>query len=272
MSKTDLEPFRGLFEGARQDAFTPAEVDRLWQSLSTASAPGLGSAAASGLKAQALRSGWSGATGAIKIAALVLVVGGVGAAGLAASRVHPPVVELPSPSVPVATRPGGQPAIATVHDVAGPPTVSWEELPRSPEPPASPPAHARARTPAGPAAERAPEVEAPTPEIAAPTADAVEAVAQAENPAPESAPPSEGALLLRARKQLASDPAAALSLTDEVSRRFPAGPLAPEREVLAIEALAKLGRTGEARARFVTFRARYPQSPHLERLQRLVGP
>ncbi len=83
--------------------------------------------------------------------------------------------------------------------------------------------------------------------------------------------PSEGALLLRARQEIRSDPAGALALTDEHARRFPAGTLAPEREVLAIEALAALGRTSEARARLGAFRDRYPQSPHVARLEALVA-
>jgi hypothetical protein len=77
--------------------------------------------------------------------------------------------------------------------------------------------------------------------------------------------------LLRARQQLASDPAGALALTDEHARRFSNGTLVPEREVLAIEALARLGRTSEARARLAAFRERYPQSPHLARLDTLVA-
>jgi hypothetical protein len=85
-----------------------------------------------------------------------------------------------------------------------------------------------------------------------------------------AASPTEGALLLRARQELASDPASALELTDEAARRFPEGTLSPEREVLAIEALARLGRFPSARARFAAFRARYPQSPHLARLESLL--
>jgi hypothetical protein len=271
MSKTELEPFKGLFEHARRDAFTPTEVDRLWQSVSASPAPGLGSGL-SGLANQlATRSGWSGATGTIKLAALVIVAGGVGAAGFAASRAHAPAIDLP-PAAAIASA-GERTVQSAAREAAGPPTISWEELPRSPEPPATPPAHVRGHAAAAvPGGERTPEVEAPSPELAPPAADAIEAVAPAENPSPGSAAPSEGALLLRARQDLASDPAATLALTDEASRRFPAGPLAPEREVLAIEALSKLGRGGEARARFATFRARYPQSPHIARLNTLVGP
>jgi hypothetical protein len=89
--------------------------------------------------------------------------------------------------------------------------------------------------------------------------------------APSSPPPNEGSLLLRARQALDVDPGATLALTQEHARRFPAGTLAPEREVLAIEALARLGRTSEARARLDSFRSQYPQSPHLSKLDALVN-
>jgi hypothetical protein len=45
----------------------------------------------------------------------------------------------------------------------------------------------------------------------------------------------------------------------------------PEREVLAIEALLQLGRGQEGRARFDAFRAHFPQSPHVARVQALFG-
>jgi hypothetical protein len=77
--------------------------------------------------------------------------------------------------------------------------------------------------------------------------------------------------LLRARQQLVSDPGAALALTDEHARRFPSGPLTQEREVLAIEALTRLGRTSDARSRLAAFRDRFPQSPHIARLEALVA-
>jgi outer membrane protein assembly factor BamD (BamD/ComL family) len=78
--------------------------------------------------------------------------------------------------------------------------------------------------------------------------------------------------LLRARQELSSDPSGALALTQEHARRFPSGTLSQEREVLAIEALARLGRTSEARRRLDAFRSRFPQSPHVARLATLVGP
>ena len=78
---------------------------------------------------------------------------------------------------------------------------------------------------------------------------------------------SEVQLLFEARNVLPQQPAAALRLLDEHAARFGKGQLAPEREVLAIEALRKLGRTAEATQRLQRFQSQYPRSIHLRRLQ-----
>jgi hypothetical protein len=59
----------------------------------------------------------------------------------------------------------------------------------------------------------------------------------------------EVALLERARSVLDADPAAALGVLEEHARRFPQGKLSVERELLALDTLQRLGRTGEARER-----------------------
>ena len=74
-------------------------------------------------------------------------------------------------------------------------------------------------------------------------------------------------LLFRAQQLLASDPAGALTLAERHGRLFPAGVLAQEREVIAIEALRALQRKDEAEARARRFRARYPKSAHLPRVE-----
>jgi hypothetical protein len=61
-------------------------------------------------------------------------------------------------------------------------------------------------------------------------------------------------------------PREALDLAEQHARQFPAGQLAEEREVVAIEALLALGRTDEARTRTARFRARFPESPEGARL------
>jgi hypothetical protein len=78
----------------------------------------------------------------------------------------------------------------------------------------------------------------------------------------------EAALLERAQAALARDPAAALALTREHQRRFARGALGQEREVIAIEALKRLGRHEAASSRAAAFERRYRSSVHRPRLER----
>jgi len=91
---------------------------------------------------------------------------------------------------------------------------------------------------------------------------------QAPPPAPKVSP--EVQLLLEARKELRSDPVQALRWVREHERRFPNGALSQEREVIAIEALQRLGRKEEAKARIAGFRERYPSSIHGRRVDNQV--
>jgi hypothetical protein len=59
----------------------------------------------------------------------------------------------------------------------------------------------------------------------------------------------EAAMLDHARALLASDPGAALAALDAQSAAFPSGHMGLERELLAVEALRRLQRVPEARAR-----------------------
>ncbi|HEX3773476.1 MAG TPA: hypothetical protein VHV51_03375 [Polyangiaceae bacterium] len=72
----------------------------------------------------------------------------------------------------------------------------------------------------------------------------------------------EASLLERARAALGSNPAAALQLTNEHQKEFPRGALVQEREVIAIAALRRLGRTAEAERRAQAFDRTYPNSAH----------
>lgn len=81
----------------------------------------------------------------------------------------------------------------------------------------------------------------------------------------------EPQLIERARKALASEPRRALTLTQEHQRRFPAGALAVERDVIALEALARSGQTAEATRRAHAFEAKYPRSIHLPRVRALLA-
>jgi len=59
----------------------------------------------------------------------------------------------------------------------------------------------------------------------------------------------EAAMLDRARAQLGSDPGGALTTLDAQALAFPAGHMGLERELLSVEALRRLHRDSEARAR-----------------------
>jgi hypothetical protein len=259
--------FDALFERARHDAFSPEEAERLWQSLASAGPSGDGGGEGTGAPT---RGGWrSGAL--VKLGATLAVGGGLVAAVLLTRPPGPRgLVRAVSGSATIAQ------GLDAPQTETAPPVVSWEDLPRAPGAPVAAARPRRAEPSSlGPLAPPSPEpatlpAAAVEPEPASPAA-APEGDTLATSPAPASGP-TEGALLLRARRALASDPALALALTEEDATRFPAGALAPEREVLAIEALSGLGRVSDARARFAAFRARYPQSPHLARLGALVGP
>jgi hypothetical protein len=91
-------------------------------------------------------------------------------------------------------------------------------------------------------------------------------------PSPHRAAPraslEEAALLRRAQSELGRDPRAALALTREHETRFRHGALGQEREVIAIEALRRLGEPAAAAARAAAFERRYHGSVHRPRLER----
>lgn len=95
--------------------------------------------------------------------------------------------------------------------------------------------------------------------------------------APSGAPPAadpllrEAQLLDQARALLAASPSAALSRLDQHARQFPQGKLGLERELLTIEALRRLGRGAEARARGETLLARSAGTPYEARVRRTLG-
>jgi len=79
-------------------------------------------------------------------------------------------------------------------------------------------------------------------------------------------PSQELALLTRAKRVLPGDALAALNLTREHAARFPRGVFREEREVIAIEALARGGQRERALSRASAFRQAFPRSTHLDRL------
>jgi hypothetical protein len=103
--------------------------------------------------------------------------------------------------------------------------------------------------------------------IAAATPVAPRPASAPQDAGAEVRPKSEVELLFEARAMRGSQPRDALRLLDDHAKRFGDGMLAPEREVMAIEILRSLGQTADADARLARFRARYPKSLHLRRLE-----
>jgi hypothetical protein len=216
---------RGLFQNARNDVPSSSKLEGLWARIEPLTVPTPGTSPmppASPIPASA----GSGA-GAAKLAG---VLAAVGAAGLLAYFLTRPETEAPKPQAPVVSAP--------VADV-------------SPDP-----------TPA--TAEPAPVAKAPTSATSAPDAKAhVEARGtQAPSSSKATDASAEAALLERAREAIATDPKRALALTREHARRFPKGILAQEREVIAIDALKRLGKGSEAESRADQFKKSYPGSAH----------
>jgi hypothetical protein len=96
--------------------------------------------------------------------------------------------------------------------------------------------------------------------------------AGAESPVAASASPdeSEADYLRRAHAQIGSAPGQALAMAEAYPQRYPGGKLGQEREMIAISALAALGRTAEARARAKVFLTLFPESAHRRRLEVLL--
>lgn len=142
------------------------------------------------------------------------------------------------------------------------------DRPQSPVHEVAPPADEASPEPVADAPPPLPEgVDAPEPEPAP-------AVRPTPSPRPprETDPAAELALIRQAQSALASAPREALAHTVSHERRFGEGALAQEREVVAIDALVRLERLPQARARAARFRARWPRSAHVRRIDVLVPP
>ncbi|MCC6215598.1 MAG: hypothetical protein IT376_12100 [Polyangiaceae bacterium] len=129
---------------------------------------------------------------------------------------------------------------------------------------AAPPASALAREPgtdAAPSPREAAASSAPTPLTAAPPVASDRAARLAE----------EVRQLAELRRLATSDPAAAVRAADEGHARFRGGQLYPEREAVAILALARAGRVAEARPRAARFLQAFPRSPLADPVRRAAG-
>jgi hypothetical protein len=117
----------------------------------------------------------------------------------------------------------------------------------------------------------APVVSSAAPAPLSPAARAKPTAVQAPRAELEPVAVSELALLRRAQTELGLTPARALQLAEEHAARFAGGALEQEREVIAIDALVRLGRRGEATTRAERFRQTFPGSAHERRLDVLLA-
>jgi len=138
--------------------------------------------------------------------------------------------------------------------------------PRPPPPPVEAPAAAEA----GPAPSPLPEG-VDVPDLVEEPDEAPAGHARRAAPRFETDPAAELALIREAQAALRSNPSEALRLAAEHARRFGVGALGQEREVVAIDALHRLGRDADARARAERFRAQWPRSAHRRRIDVILG-
>lgn len=161
----------------------------------------------------------------------------------------------------------------TLHGRSGAPAAT-APTEQPPAPAAPTPA---AQAPAAPAS-TGPAAPAPTAPAAPPPGSAPLAASRPPTAVPRPVQPdlasslrAESELLLRARASLrAGDCVAALAQAERLKARFPAGALAQEREVVAIQALACKGRDAEASARAAAFLQEHPASPHADAVRALL--
>jgi hypothetical protein len=145
-----------------------------------------------------------------------------------------------------------------------------------PAPAASAPAKAAANPAPGlPGAPHSAPPGAPSPAAAdAGAARAPERAAPRSRPSRPARPHdalAELELLEQAHRALASEPARALAATDTHAQRFANSQYAQERELIAIEALLRLGRLDDARVRGERFLALHPRSSHARKVRSLIA-
>jgi len=157
----------------------------------------------------------------------------------------------PGHDAPPPVAPSHEPAIVSASEpVPVPPSPSELESPSAPTSKA--PVPAAVPVDALPRANHRPAATRPPPSAEASCADEVELIDDAD-----------GALR-------AGNAERALVLTRQHAERCPAGTFIQERERIAIEALARLGRLDAMRDRARAFEERFPSSPHLRRVRTVV--
>ncbi|MBX3210136.1 MAG: hypothetical protein KF764_34210 [Labilithrix sp.] len=160
---------------------------------------------------------------------------------------------------------------AAVAAVALVGTTRWVTDPANDAKPSGVPNGALAAPAEGTSPPTATPVEDDATPVAAVSVDALPSVEVRKAPAPAALRCDDVELVDAADTALrAGNPTRALGIAREHEQRCPAGALVQERERIAIEALAELGRSDEARARARAFEERFPSSPHVGRIRQLL--
>lgn len=212
----------------------------------------------------------AGASAGIK---LWLVVGGVAALGMVGAGVAVTSSGLQAHQTGqrpdgAVSPPGRMPASAVAEDPR--PSVPSEPFAE----PAEPPSEALSETALPDAPPSVSPVSPATPATAnSRNRAATRGAAQDAEPSSpnESGLVAEAALLERARRLLRSNPAGALAETTRHARTFPRARLASERDIIAIDALRRLGRTSAARRRARRLISRAPNGIYADRARAMLG-
>jgi hypothetical protein len=228
---------RAALASAREDRPRPGQLDRVAARLSATLAVPIPAPTV-----PTSSSWWT--SGGFKIGTVLFVVGASGGGWVYSASEHdaPPTapagrsaVGMESPS-PVQAVPD---AVAVIPPEPAPPGSSRDDAMAAPRPPAA--------------------AALPLFAVSPPAA------------APPATTDSEIDLLDRAHGVLEDDPATALGWVAKHAHDFPSGELVEEREVIAIQALVSLGRRADAESRIAGFRAVFPRSAFLPRLELLLG-
>jgi hypothetical protein len=142
---------------------------------------------------------------------------------------------------------------------------------QSPSPPAATTALSATAAPGRPlptSSNALPVPEAPAPAVSASASSGSTQGAPSSTPAETMA--EEAALLEQARVAMSSDPSQALSILQTHASRFPRARLSMEREFMTVDALQRLGRVDEARARANAMIASAPDSLYARRLRAML--
>jgi hypothetical protein len=284
---------RQAMAAARSDLPPPHVLHRmaagvaplLAASSKAAAAAALSKAAAAGASASATGAGPT-AVGAVVIKAIAIgALAGVTAVGGSAAyqrATHRGPWQQPTSSSSALGAPSPDRVRAQAKPLPSQPNVY--DMATEPEPPIlqsapasstpatrTPPRGVGLESAPGRSADVAPAID-PAPAVASATVESSEpGASRAVPPALGGPPRTEAQILEAARAALEVRPLDALALADEHRALYAHGTLAQERELIAVDALERLGRSQEARARAIQFRAQFPRSAHMRRIETIVG-